>query len=163
MTSPLPTIFDCPNTRKNERYYAALNIYGLLADNIPLPPPRKNMAVRSAIKLPTPISISPIAPRNVSMRLSNLYTDIRPSQLISPRLDHDPPTSSSRTYGPRNLTSPDQRYRWINVQRRKCFHLPRIGPNSAGFTSNMDEWAPSTLRSLASSVNTGYRKRAQLH
>lgn len=48
MTSPLAPIFDCPNTRKNKRDYAALNKYGLLAEDIPLPRPRKKAAVRSA-------------------------------------------------------------------------------------------------------------------
>ncbi|CAG8416253.1 unnamed protein product [Penicillium salamii] len=84
MTSPLPTIFDCLNTRKNKRDYAALNKYGLLAENIPLPPSRKKMAIQSAVKSPTPpISTSPTALSNVSMSLSNLDTNIRPSQSIS--------------------------------------------------------------------------------
>ena len=84
MTSPLATTFGCPNTRKNKRDYAALNKYGLLAEDIPLPPPRKKMAVRSAVKSPTPpISTSPTAPSNVSMSLSNLDMDIHPSQSIS--------------------------------------------------------------------------------
>ncbi|CAP78987.1 Pc03g00250 [Penicillium rubens Wisconsin 54-1255] len=84
MTSPLATTFDCPNTRKNKRDYAALNKYGLLAEDIPLQPPRNKMAVRSAVKSPTPpISTSPTAPSNVSMSLSNLDRDIRPSQSIS--------------------------------------------------------------------------------
>ena len=83
MTSPLATTFDCPNTRKKKCDYAALNRYGLLAEDIPLPPPRKKTAVRSALKSPTPISNSPSAPSNVSISLSNLATDIHPSQSIS--------------------------------------------------------------------------------
>lgn len=83
MTSPLAPIFDCPNTRKNKRDYAALNKYGLLAEDIPLPRPRKKAAVRSAAKSPTPISTSPTAPSNVSRSLSNLDTEICPSQSIS--------------------------------------------------------------------------------
>ncbi|CAG8341849.1 unnamed protein product [Penicillium salamii] len=80
MTSPLPTIFDCPNTRKNKRNYAALHKYGLLTENIPLPPPRKKMAVWPAVKSRTPpISTSPTAPSNISINLSNLDTNIRPS------------------------------------------------------------------------------------
>lgn len=35
------TIFNCPNTRKGKRDYAALNVYGLLAEDIPLPRPRR--------------------------------------------------------------------------------------------------------------------------
>lgn len=84
MTCPLATTFDCPNTRKNKRDYAALNKYGLLAEDIPLPRPRKKTTVRPALKSPTPpISTSPTAPSNVSISLSNLDTDIRPSQSIS--------------------------------------------------------------------------------
>ena len=41
MTSPLATTFDCPNTRKNKRDYAALNKYGLLAEDIPLRLPER--------------------------------------------------------------------------------------------------------------------------
>lgn len=85
MTCPLATTFDCPDTRKNKRDYAALNKYGLLAEDIPLPRPRKKTTVRSALKSPTrPISSSPTAPGNVSINLSNLDTDIGPSQSISP-------------------------------------------------------------------------------
>ena len=44
MTSLPATTFDCPNTRKNKRDYAALHKYGLLAEDIPLPRPRKKTA-----------------------------------------------------------------------------------------------------------------------
>jgi hypothetical protein len=78
MASSLATIFDCPNTRKNKRDYAALNKYGLLIEDIPLPRPRKKAAVRTAAMLPTLISTSPTAPSNVSRNLSNLNTEICP-------------------------------------------------------------------------------------
>ena len=84
MTSLPATTFDCPNTRKNKRDYAALHKYGLLAEDIPLPRPRKKTAVRPALNSPTtPVSTSPTAPSNVSISLSNLDTDICPSQSIS--------------------------------------------------------------------------------
>ncbi|KAJ5240577.1 uncharacterized protein N7469_002168 [Penicillium citrinum] len=84
MTSPPAATFDCPNTRKNKRDYAALHKYGLLAEDVPLPRPRKKMAVRPALNSPTtPVSTSPTAPSNVSISLSNLDTDICPSQSIS--------------------------------------------------------------------------------
>lgn len=51
MTSPPATTFDCPNTRKKKRDYAALHKYGLLAEDIPLPRPRKKMAVRPAHRI----------------------------------------------------------------------------------------------------------------
>jgi hypothetical protein len=86
MTSPLATIFDSPNTRKNKRDYEALNNYGLLAEDfsIAVPPPRKKTSVRPTPKSPPPpISASPTAPSNVSRSLSNLDTNIQPSQSIS--------------------------------------------------------------------------------
>ena len=84
MTSPPATTFDCPNTRKNKRDYAALHKYGLLAEDIPLPRLRKKTAVRPALNSPTtPVSTSPTAPSNASISLSNLDTDICPSQSIS--------------------------------------------------------------------------------
>ena len=76
--------FGCPNTRKNKRDYAALNKYGLLAEDISLLPPRRKRAAQRAPKSPTPpISTSPTAPSNVSRSLSNLDTEICPSQSIS--------------------------------------------------------------------------------
>ncbi|KAJ5267673.1 hypothetical protein N7478_010481 [Penicillium angulare] len=84
MTSLPAATFDCPNTRKNKRDYAALHKYGLLTEDVPLPRPRKKMAVRPALNSPTtPVSTSPTAPSNVSTSLSNLDTDIYPSQSIS--------------------------------------------------------------------------------
>jgi len=84
MTSPLAAIFESPNTRKNKRDYAALNKHGLFGEDIPLPPPRKKKAALSTLKSPTPtISSSPTAASSVSRSLSNLDTDIYPSQSIS--------------------------------------------------------------------------------
>jgi hypothetical protein len=84
MTSPLAAIFESPNTRKNKRDYAALNKHGLFEEDIPLPPPRKKKAALSTLKSPTPtISSSPTAASSVSRSLSNLDTDIYPSQSIS--------------------------------------------------------------------------------
>jgi hypothetical protein len=145
MTSPLPTIFDCPNTRKNKRDYAALNKYGLLAENIPLPPPRKKMAVRSAVKLPTPpISTSPTAPSNVSMSLSNLDTDIRPSQSISQveceveRVEikqKDEIRSKERSWVWKHyLTTPESgTWRLGNKERSELKHLCIVSPSTCRF------------------------------
>jgi hypothetical protein len=84
MTSPPAPIFESPNTRKNKRDYVALNKHGLFEGDIPLPPPRKKRAVLSTQKSPTPmISSSPTTARSVSRSLSNLDTDIYPSQSIS--------------------------------------------------------------------------------
>jgi hypothetical protein len=87
MISPLATTFDCPNTRKNKRDYAAFHQYGLLEEDIPLPRPRKKTVVRSALNSPNTLvstsSTSPNAPNNVSISLLNLDTDIGLSQSIS--------------------------------------------------------------------------------
>jgi hypothetical protein len=145
MTSPLATTFDCPNTRKNKRDYAALNKYGLLAEDIPLPPPRKKMAVRSAVKSPTPpISTSPTAPSNVSMSLSNLDTDIRPSQSISQVecevegteiKQKDETRSKERSWVWKHyLTTPESgTWRLGNKERPELKHLCIVSPSTCRF------------------------------
>ena len=145
MTSPLATTFDCPNTRKNKRDYAALNKYGLLAEDIPLPPPRKKMAVRSAVKSPTPpISTSPTAPSNVSMSLSNLDTDMRPSQSISQveceveRIEikqKDETRSKERSWVWKHyLTTPESgTWRLGNKERSELKHLCIVSPSTCRF------------------------------
>lgn len=50
MTSPLATTFDCPNTRRNKRDYAALNGYGHLAEDIPFPQARKQTTARTRLR-----------------------------------------------------------------------------------------------------------------
>ncbi|KAJ5244686.1 hypothetical protein N7489_004782 [Penicillium chrysogenum] len=145
MTSPLATTFDCPNTRKNKRDYAALNKYGFLAEDIPLPPPRKKMTVRSAVKSPTPsISTSPTAPSNVSMSLSNLDTDMRPSQSISQveceveRIEikqKDETRSNERSWVWKHyLTTPESgTWRLGNKERFELKHLCIVSPSTSRF------------------------------
>ena len=127
------------------RDYAALNKYGLLAADLSLPPPRKKKTVRPTPRSPTPpILTSPTAPSNVSRSLSNLDTDICPSQSISQveceaeRVEikhHDETRSKERSWVWKYYhTMPEPgTWRFGNKERLEIKHLCIVSPSTCRF------------------------------
>ncbi|KAF3399826.1 hypothetical protein F1880_008397, partial [Penicillium rolfsii] len=161
MIFPLATIFDCPNTRKNKRDYAALNEYGLLTEDIPPPRPRKKTAIRTTAKLPTPISTSPTAPSNVSRSLSNLDTEICPSQSISQAeckvetaeiKQNDETRSKERGWVWKYYhTTPESgTWRFRNKERLEPKHLCIVSPSTCRFFRFASKLRSSTTASWIS-------------
>ena len=159
MTSPLAPIFECPNTRKNKRDYAALNKYGLFEGDIPLAPPRKKTAVHSTPKSSTPpISSSPTVASSASRSLSNLDTDICPSQSISQVecevesveiKQKDEMRSKERSWVWKYyLTTPESgSWRLGNKERPELKHLCIVSPSTCRFFR-----FASKLRSLTTAL-----------